>query len=241
MNVLLFQLYGPLSSWGVIAVGQVRNTQTHPSKSGVFGLVAACLGYRRSDTLKHELLYKKLSFACRIHGSGTIMTDFHTSQVGNGSKMDVSTRKKALETGTVNTILSSREYIQDEYCVVALWGSDGLLSEIEKALKNPIFTPYLGRKSCPPSLPFAPKLIETENPLKSLITELFPFETENKYVSESHPGLYFDADQKYDDFTPTMILERRDISVNRQRWSFRSRKEAFYSLEKGTDHVSESN
>jgi CRISPR system Cascade subunit CasD len=49
MEYLLFRLYGPLASWGEIAVGESRHTATYPGKSALLGLLAAALGIRRDD------------------------------------------------------------------------------------------------------------------------------------------------------------------------------------------------
>jgi CRISPR system Cascade subunit CasD len=44
---LLFQLYAPLVSWGAPAVGEVRHTDTIPTRSALLGLLAAALGIPR--------------------------------------------------------------------------------------------------------------------------------------------------------------------------------------------------
>ena len=49
MECLLFRLYGPLASWGEIAVGESRHTAVYPSKSALLGLLAASLGIRRDE------------------------------------------------------------------------------------------------------------------------------------------------------------------------------------------------
>ena len=49
-DYLVFRLYGPMCSWGDIAVGEVRPSTVHPSKSAILGLIAAALGVKRPDT-----------------------------------------------------------------------------------------------------------------------------------------------------------------------------------------------
>ena len=47
---LIFQLHGPMASWGVDAPGDVRHTHELPSRSALLGLLAAGVGIRRDDT-----------------------------------------------------------------------------------------------------------------------------------------------------------------------------------------------
>ncbi len=47
---LIFQLHGPMASWGVDAPGEVRHTHELPSRSALLGLLAAGVGIRRDDT-----------------------------------------------------------------------------------------------------------------------------------------------------------------------------------------------
>jgi CRISPR system Cascade subunit CasD len=46
---LLFQLYAPLVSWGAPAVGEVRHTDTIPTRSALLGILAAALGISRDN------------------------------------------------------------------------------------------------------------------------------------------------------------------------------------------------
>ncbi|PAP57596.1 type I-E CRISPR-associated protein Cas5/CasD, partial [Salmonella enterica subsp. enterica serovar Braenderup] len=46
---LVFQLHGPMASWGVDAPGEVRHSQAQPSRSALLGLLAAALGIRRDE------------------------------------------------------------------------------------------------------------------------------------------------------------------------------------------------
>ncbi len=46
---LIFQLHGPMASWGVDAPGEVRHTHELPSRSALLGLLAAGVGIRRDN------------------------------------------------------------------------------------------------------------------------------------------------------------------------------------------------
>ena len=78
-DYLLFRLHGALASWGDIAVGDIRPSYRHPSKSAVIGLIAAALGVEREKYEKQSEL-AKLSFSVRIDATGVPIDDYHTVQ-----------------------------------------------------------------------------------------------------------------------------------------------------------------
>ena len=66
MAVLLLRLDAPLQSWGNDdSKFETRKTWREPSKSGVIGMIAAALGYKRYETEKILELYK-LRFGVRV-------------------------------------------------------------------------------------------------------------------------------------------------------------------------------
>jgi len=75
---LCFWLQGPLCSWGDIAVGEVRPSQGHPTKSAVLGLLAGALGVDRFDQAAHDALHQGLSLAVLVVAPGQPLRDFHT-------------------------------------------------------------------------------------------------------------------------------------------------------------------
>ncbi len=178
---LLFRLSGPLASWGEIAVGERRSSWPRPSKSAVLGLVAAALGYDRHDGPAHAALNDGLYFAVRVDmpmraiGNGIgedaglkTLRDYHTAQVPSARRgKKWGTRAEELNEGQLTTILSERWYWINMVATVALWpsgkGSQPTLSEIAAALREPVFALYLGRKSCPPSLPFNAKILQSHD------------------------------------------------------------------------------
>ena len=84
------------------------------------------------------------------------ITDYHT--VLDGRKVDGKSRKQA--------ILSYREYLNDaEFILILDFKKDATynLNEIKKALDKPIFTPFLGRRSCPLHRPLFEKIIRAKN------------------------------------------------------------------------------
>lgn len=161
---LLFRLWGPMAAWGDITVGERRTIWSRPSRSGVLGLVAACLGIPRTDGDGHKRLEAGLGLAIRVDDPGRPLRDYHTAQspsAGNGKRWSM--RRDELDRNNdINTILSERTYQVEAGATIVLWPKAGSdvppLDEIAVRLDQPVFTPCLGRKACPLGLPPAPHL-----------------------------------------------------------------------------------
>lgn len=166
MEYLLFRLYGPLASWGEIAVGESRHTAVYPSKSALLGLLAAALGIRRDEEERQLALATGYKFAVKVISVGSLLKDYHTTQVPDSvGGYWYRTRRDELVIGKerLGTILSSREYRCDALYLVAVKALEGAphpLSELQAHLLKPNFHLYLGRKSCPLSIPLAPVVLQ---------------------------------------------------------------------------------
>ncbi|MEV8634880.1 type I-E CRISPR-associated protein Cas5/CasD [Streptosporangium sp. NPDC051023] len=133
MSVLLMQLAGPLQSWGASSRFARRTTEAVPTKSGVIGLLAAAQGRLRTDDIAD---LAALRFGVRVDQRGTLLRDFHTAHhFAGGEAMPV----------------SERFYLADAVFVAGVEGEAGLIGMLHRALREPVFLPYLGRRSCPPS------------------------------------------------------------------------------------------
>lgn len=135
MSVLMMRLAGPLQSWGSSSRFARRSTEPAPTKSGVIGLLAAAQGRRRGDDVTD---LAALRFGVRIDQRGTPLRDYQTAH-----RFDTD----------VSMPVSERYYLADAVFVAAVEGDDRLIGELDRALRNPVFLPYLGRRSCPPSQP----------------------------------------------------------------------------------------
>lgn len=168
MDYLLFRLYGPLASWGEIAVGESRHTAAYPGKSALLGLLAAALGIRRDEEDWQQALAEGYRFAVKVISNGHLLRDYHTTQVPDSAgKARYLTRREELIKGRerLGTVLSSRENRCDGLYVIAVQEKDGApftLHEIRDALLKPRFNLYLGRKSNPLAAPLNPKMISAE-------------------------------------------------------------------------------
>ncbi len=147
-NTFFLRLEGPLQSWGdQQSRFVVRRTSEAPTKSGVFGLLCAALGIERRRCAEGWLdRLGSLRMGVRIDRPGVRWWDYQT--VGAGSRL-----RTADSTGKEGPLLSRREYLCDASFLVALQGESTLVAELERALREPCWVPYLGRKSCPPSSP----------------------------------------------------------------------------------------
>lgn len=147
MELLILRLEGMLQSWGEQAKWDERDTAYFPTKSGVVGLLACCLGYERGDA-RTEKLSDELFISVRADRAGKLMTDFHTVQ-GSPAVMNAEGKPR----GGGRTFITRRAYLQDASFLVVISGSSATLKLCAEALRNPMWTPFLGRRSCTPSMP----------------------------------------------------------------------------------------
>lgn len=235
MTYVSFQIQGVLSSWGTIAIGDYRPTQDHPTRSAILGLVAGALGFERDSNQVYEL--ESIGIAVCVLDEGHFLRDYHTVQVGAGKKYrDLKSRSEELvekKPGDVMTMLTYRDYRADADYIIVLQIPDAELAiKIVDALKRPVFTPFLGRKSCPASVPFAPVLSDLENAQLAAISyikhlgDLYKesgstdrFENTNTLLK-----VYWDENIVGFESTSRHIKQLvRDKLIDRSRWQFANR------------------
>lgn len=237
---LLFQLYGPMASWGDVAVGEMRPTFDHPSKSAVLGLVAAALGLKRSDDEEQRALAESYRFAVRLEAPGVMLRDFHTAEVPSGKRLPAHMQTRRDELSAVkhgdNPVLSRRDYRCDARATIGLWSARRdprwSLDVLAAELRAPSFLLYLGRRACPLGLPLHPQVIEAESlraafrqrPMDAFTRSLFGDGTpEVRFYWEGERDEGFSGEQLLDE------VERRDQPVSRTRWQFARRREKMAS------------
>ena len=150
MATLLLRLAAPLQAWGADSKFETRKTGREPTKSGVIGLLAAALGLRRDES---EALARlaQLRFGVRVEREGQLLVDYHIAKTQDQK----------------TSYVTYRHYLQDAVFLAGLESEDeALLRELEAALRHPVYPLYLGRRSCPPTLPLclgirAGKLLDT--------------------------------------------------------------------------------
>jgi CRISPR system Cascade subunit CasD len=230
---LVFRLYGPMSSWGDVAVGEFRPTYAYPSKSAVIGLIAAALGIRRDEAERQEALASSLGFAVRVDSSGQLLRDYHTVQAPPTKKgVQYHTRRDEVLSDDLNTMITSRDYRSDARYAIGIWVRDtetspAELSAMASALTNPKFHLYLGRKSCPLALPLMPQVISADSIPNALNVVRFDEMDVLKSFTVGRE-YYWEGDDLQ--LKPLQVHTRRDQVLSRTRWQFSPRPENYASV-----------
>lgn len=159
MPTLLLRLAAPLQSWGSSSKFETRTTESMPSKSGVIGLLAAALGLSRDADLSR---LNALRFGVRADRGGEAVKDFHMAHEEEFYTASDSQKKNYVH-------LTYRYYLSDAVFLAGVEGDEELLRELEAALLNPKFPLFLGRRSCPPTLPIVKGIREL--PLEEALRE----------------------------------------------------------------------
>ena len=244
-DYLVFRLYGPLASWGEIAVGESRHSAVYPSKSALLGILGAAVGVRRDDDTAQQALFRGYRFGIMLISAGTPLRDYHTVQAP-GQLRNVryrSRRHELADKSRLGTLLSAREYRCDSISVVAveaLTGAQWSLVDLKEALRHPHFPLYLGRKSCPPALPLMPQLLSSETlqialenatqpSLLALLNQnpeqAWPSVADSRILRPSAARYYWE-DGMDSGMTADMQIMRHDQPLSRKRWQFAPRRES---------------
>jgi len=237
IKYLLFQLYGPLQSWGDVAVGEIRPTSGRPTRSALLGLISACLGIRRHEEERLQLLADSIGIMVRVDAPGVRLTDYHTVQSSREKKKRVFFCRKD-ELGPflgfdedLTTILSRREYLVDAFFIVCLWLKNGeaelSLEMLEKSLTRPRLLPYLGRKSCPPALPFNPMLVEADGPIEAL--DRYPVDAVAREIATVPRAVHFFSEPYEGMEGQIKAMTTRDKPLHHGRRQFTTRQEVMIS------------
>ena len=216
MSTLLLRLAAPLQAWGTDSKFEVRRTNREPSKSGVIGLLAAALGLRRDADLSR---LSALRFGVRVDRNGEVIKDFHMAKADKTS------------------YLTYRYYLSDAIFLVGLESEDrSFLEQIERALRNPCFPLFLGRRSCPPTLPLVLGIRED-----ALETALRGEENQNKDLKsrrQSHRYIRLDCGEGEQEGT---VVQDLPISFNpmRREFAYRRAKEIWLRDDVNTEESAE--
>lgn len=154
MATLLLRLAAPLQAWGDESKYDIRGTRNEPTKSGVIGLLAAAMGYRR-DNDKISDMANKLRMGIRVDQPGIVIRDFHTARAPKYGKGGII--KYDIDGSIImekDPYITQRYYLCDACFLVGLECEDeGFLHDVIEALRSPVFPLYMGRRALPLSLP----------------------------------------------------------------------------------------
>lgn len=233
---LVFRLYAPLASWGEIAVGEVRRSAFHPSKSAIIGLLSAALGIDRYDETQLKQMVEGYILGVKVLSQGILMQDYQTIDAPpENKKRNYKTRKEELSVNKDDrsTLQSWRQYLCDSLYVIAIRCHENApysLERLKEALKEPVFHLYLGRKSYPLAHPLEPQIVEGS--LRQALDSNLPRDQlESKSlielltVDKSLAHYFWEPTDNSDDLQETIRTERPDVPINRRAWYFKQRKE----------------
>lgn len=243
-DYLLLRLYGPLASWGEIAVGESRHSAVQPSRSALLGLLGAALGVERNDDTGQRALIQGYRFGIKLECPGSPLRDYHTVQAGvPPRKFQFRSRRQELAADKVDTILSAREYRCDSLALVAVEALPDApvdLTRLSEALHRPHFSLYLGRKSCPLALPLVPQQVSSASLREALDTvelpsllalldsrqpqQLWPSRQDRQAFRLGQVRYYWE-DGMQAGMEPSFESWRHDQPLSRRRWQFSPRLE----------------
>ncbi len=151
----------PLQSWGCGSRFDRRTTLSHPTRSGVLGMLCAALGIDRNDTAGLARLAPLRIAVVTLRRRGR-MEDYHTVGGGYDAKRDrlCICRTAAGKVGT--TVQTWREYLEDDRHGAVAGATRPLIEEIAAALANPRWGVWLGRKACIPASPVLQGVFDAE-------------------------------------------------------------------------------
>ena len=144
MPGFLLHLQGSMQSWADTGFGQLREAGLFPSRAAVLGIIAAAHGIPRADD-QLVALHDAFNVHVATVRSGRVLKDFHTVETDPNR----------------NKTLTWRDYRHDAHFVALLESDDAdVIGEAVRALNAPVYTSFLGRRSCPPSTPLRPERVE---------------------------------------------------------------------------------
>ncbi len=182
-DFLIIKLQGAMQAWGGHTYEDYRPSLIFPTRSAIIGLLGACLGLEREDLAELKALDNSFKLTVRANRreiaqrenslpklpvSMQKITDFHTVQ--HARKVDGKPRPEA--------IVSRREYLCDAEFTLALEFTEKAyygLERIKQAIQKPVYTPFLGRRSCPIQRPLYEAVISAEN-VQAALSQIAPYQ-----------------------------------------------------------------
>ena len=170
MTGFLLHLQGPMMSFADKGFGQLREEGEFPSRSVALGILAAAMGLERGSERLLEL-HRELQVHVASLRRGSLLVDYHTILTSGYDNHDPARLRREGAKG--NPTLTWRSYHTDAHFMTFIESDNtNLLDEARQALTAPVYTSFIGRRSCPPSIPLLPVDVQSKK-----LDEIFIGET----------------------------------------------------------------
>ena len=150
MAKLKLRLEGVMQSWGKREPwAEGRGTESRPTDSAVYGIIACAMGIHRDE----EDRLARLRDDIKVTGTGTVRGHGKTedTQTVRPLKGDMKFPSADGEFREMQGMLFSKEYLQGSECFAEISGTDDAICEVRYYLDHPVYPYYLGRYCCTPS------------------------------------------------------------------------------------------
>ena len=229
-NSSFLRLAGPIQSWaGPRVTGNVVNSKLQPTRTGLLGLLAGALGASRNQWPRW---IENVDFAIREDRRGQFCNEFQTinpridefrlradertfreRQLSIHGMRVTKTNLAFTPDARDGTSVIRRTYLIEAEFLVRVTCPEHQ-DEINSALRNPIFTTYLGKKAFAPSFPFY--LGYGESQLLSRIPTYDPLFANPKKQIWTYQRAPYTPDSGVGALPPTSSMV--DVVKNRDTW-----------------------
>lgn len=171
--MVVLRLAAPLQAWSgyrhAVNMKFVAPTEAIPTKSAICGLIGAALGPEDKgfgSARDLDAVGERYALHIRVDTHNAPTEDFQVlSQLPRGAHV-IADRHHRLgsatntafpsnrDKGNFPTTVGRRDFLPHSEFIAAIETSDETAQAWIMALREPVFMPYLGRKSCAPTFPF---------------------------------------------------------------------------------------
>ncbi|MGH8578632.1 MAG: type I-E CRISPR-associated protein Cas5/CasD [Gammaproteobacteria bacterium] len=177
-DFLILKLEGVMQAWGGHTFEDLRPSHDFPTRSGLIGLLGACLGLNRQDREGQTRLSLSIRFAVRVDRKQLEWEEYgqKRTKILQPIKMtDYHTIREARRANRLpkegETVQSWREYLYDIAFTVAIGQTENAsvtLVKLCEPVQRPVFTPFLGRRACPLTRPLLHGIVQADSLFSAL-------------------------------------------------------------------------
>jgi CRISPR system Cascade subunit CasD len=160
MQYLAMMFDAPLQSWGFASRFQRRTTGPYPTKSGVLGLLCAALGLAKGSAAEEEWLPRlaalRMTAVMLPRTTSAILGETGSKELPVLHLQDFHTvlgTRRASGSRNHDPVVTIREYLLDARFGILLAGDNNTLAQAARAVRNPVWGVWFGRKCCIPAAP----------------------------------------------------------------------------------------